>query len=269
MQDLNTAINTEEANLDAALDDLLNDPLLADADDAPEIIEPSAAEIEAAATSLEAAEATQALYAEQGSAAPTDATPPTEAAPTETKPAKKVRASKKVKKDDAEATTEPKKPAEPRVSYVTHSKSEVLKHKLGDNAGDYMLLEVPEGEPDAAELQAKVDEVLASIDACGQKKVQEKCVILFSWMKNGGTLNEVMKRAFKVLARDGEITTGDKGNLIGELLSKPYSPGTARAQAGQIVSLFPMLKITTKEKGKLVANPNSMILMKAKTDFGF
>ena len=114
-----------------------------------------------------------------------------------------------------------------------------------------------------------MDEVLATIDACGQKKVQEKAVMLFGYMSNGGALNEVMKRAFTVLVRDGFITSGDKGNLHANLLTKPYSLGTARAQAGQMLCLFPMLKIALKDgRGRLVANPDSLILMKVSAELG-
>jgi hypothetical protein len=102
-----------------------------------------------------------------------------------------------------------------------------------------------------------------------QKKVAEKIVMLFGWMRKGGSLNEVMRRTFSVLARDGFITSGTKGNLHAELLAKPYSDGTCRAQAGQMYEMLPMLKIATlSEKGKFVANPESLILMKVKAELG-
>jgi hypothetical protein len=72
--------------------------------------------------------------------------------------------------------------------------------------------------------------------------------------------NEVMATAFKVLKRDGYLTSGDKGNLQLALRSK-YSVGTARSQANQMFSLFPFLKITVKgEKGKMVPNEKSLLL---------
>lgn len=160
-----------------------------------------------------------------------------------------------------------KEKAPPRPTYVTHSKSSVLRHKLGDDISKFVLLEMADALLEGEEQKGRIDEVLASIDACSQKKVQEKAVMLFDWMKHGGAMNEVMKRAFEVLLKDGEITTGDKGNLTLNLLAKPYSVGTARAQAGQILTLFPLLKITTKEKGKMVANSDSLILEKAKAEF--
>lgn len=222
--------------------------------------------IEAAVSDLEKTEAVQALYEEQDkeaaieslfeSAADKPLTDP-EAAPAEPT-AKKAKKEKKEKEPKAYV---------PR--YTNAKKSEVLQHKLGENAAEFLVLEVEDATLDSDGLKAKMDEVLASIDECSQKKVQEKAVMLFSWFKRGGALNEVMRRTFEVLCRDGEITTGEKGNLQQHLLAKPYSIGTARAQAGQMMAMLPMLKIAQKsDKGRLVANPSSIILMKAKAELG-
>ena len=44
---------------------------------------------------------------------------------------------------------------------------------------------------------------------------------------------------------------------------------TARAQAGQMLCVFPMLKIALKDgRGRLVANPDSLILMKVSAELG-
>ena len=190
--------------------------------------------------------------------------------PAEEKPAKKGKAKKAEKTAaDAEGAEAPSSGKKWVPRYTNSSKSTVLQHRLGEDAQNYLLLETQDAALDAEGLKKKMDEVLATIDACGQKKVQEKAVMLFSWMKKGGALNEVMARTLKVLARDGYITTGDKGNLHAELLSKPYSPGTARAQAGQMATMLPMLHIANKaEKGKLVANPESLIMMKAVAELG-
>ena len=215
--------------------------------------------IEAAVAEIEKAEAVQEHYVEEGEGA----------ADTTAKAADKPKKEKKAK--------EPKEPKAPRITYVGHKASEVLKAKLGDKAGEMLILEAEDATLEPSELEAKQAELLALLNkrpgtdegGSTQKKVAEKIVMLFGWLKTGGKLNEVMERTFKVLARDGEITTGDKGNLHTELLAKPYSVGTCRAQAGQMVSMLPMLKIATKsEKGKLVANPNSMILMAAKAQLG-
>lgn len=218
--------------------------------------------LEKAVSAAEREATTQALYAEQGGAepavAPNDA-PSTEAAP-----------EKKGKK--AKAPKAPKEPKPPRMTYVTNKKSEVLLHTLGENAKDFLVLEVADADLDTDALKTKQEVLLSLIDkkedGGAAKKVGEKAVMLFKWLKAGGELNEVMKRAFTVLAKQGELTSGDKGNLQADLLAKPYSLGTARSQANQMFMLFPLLKITVKEKGRMIPNPDSVILAKAKAQLG-
>lgn len=221
--------------------------------------------IEAAVSDLEKTEAVQALYEEQDKEAAVESLFESAADKPLTDPeAAAAKKAKKVKKEKAE-----KEPKAYVPRYTNAKKSEVLQHKLGENAAEFLVLEVEDATLDSDGLKAKMDEVLAAIDECSQKKVQEKAVMLFSWFKRGGALNEVMRRTFEVLCRDGEITTGEKGNLQQHLLAKPYSIGTARAQAGQMMAMLPMLKIAQKsDKGRLVANPSSIILMKAKAELG-
>jgi hypothetical protein len=201
------------------------------------------------------AEATQKAYAEAGTSdgAASEADKPTDASV------------------EAVATTESKAKgkakAAPTERHVVLSKSQKVATKLGDKAGEFLILELADAALDEEALKAKQELVLAEIDGLA-KKVAEKATQLFGWMKNGGTLNEVMKRTFEVLARDGELTSGEKGNLQQNLLAKPYSKGTAASQANQMFMLLPMLKITMREKGKMVPNPDSAILAKAKADLG-
>lgn len=170
-----------------------------------------------------------------------------------------------------------KEPKAPRVTYVGNKASDVLKARLGDKTNEMLVLEVEDASLDPAELEAKQSELLKLLNTrpgtsdggATQKKVAEKVVMLFSYLKNGGKLNEVMLRTFTVLAKDGHLTSGDKGNLHAELLAKPYSIGTCRAQAGQMFSMLPMLKVVTKEeKGRYVLNPNSMIFAAVKAQLG-
>lgn len=161
----------------------------------------------------------------------------------------------------------PKEPKERKERIFFSKQSDRIAHGLGDKLSEFMLLEIEDATLSGDDLKAKNAEVLASIDATA-KKVGEKANMLFKWMNKGGDLNEVMARAFKVLVRDGELTSGDKGNLQLELLAKPYSLGTARSQANQIFMLFPTLKITMKEKGKMVPNPDSLLFIKAKAQLG-
>lgn len=172
---------------------------------------------------------------------------------------------------------EPKEPKPPRVTYVGNKVSDVLKARLGDKTNEMLVLELEDAELDAAALEAKQAELLKLLNTrpgtsdggATQKKVAEKIVMLFGWLKNGGSLNKVMDITFQTLLKDGEIVSGEKGNLWTALLAKPYSKGTANAQGGQMMAMLPMLKIATKsEKGKLVANPNSLILMAVKARMG-
>jgi hypothetical protein len=248
---------TDDALLASMLDDIIEveskDEVLADSEHTV---------IEAAVAEIEKAEAVQALYAE-------DDAPEVEAAQPD--------ADKPKKEKKAKAPKAPKEPKAPRVTYVGHKASEVLSAKLGEKANEMLLLEVADAALEPSALEAKQAELLALLNkrpgtgegGSTQKKVAEKIVMLFSWMKSGGKLNEVMERTFRVLARDGEIISGDKGNLHAELLAKPYSVGTARAQAGQMMAMLPMLKIANKtEKGKLEVNPDSLLFMKAKAELG-
>lgn len=167
----------------------------------------------------------------------------------------------------AKKTKAAKEPKEKKERVFFSKQSDRIAHGLGDKLSEFMLLEIEDASLSGDDLKAKNAEVLSSIDSTA-KKVGEKANMLFKWMSKGGELNEVMARAFKVLVRDGELTSGDKGNLQLDLLAKPYSMGTARSQANQIFMLFPTLKITMKEKGKMVPNPDSLLFIKAKAQLG-
>lgn len=210
------------------------------------------ADLEAALTSIEIQEATQAAYAEAGA---------DESGSEADKP----------KTDEAAGAEPADKTAKPKKEKVRHgpplTKSQKVAAKLGERASEFLLLEINDATLDETALKMRQEEVLAEIDGLA-KKVAEKATMLFGWLKNGGKLNEVMLRTFSVLIKDGEITSGVKGNLQTDLLAKPYSPGTAASQANQMFMLLPALKVTKKEKGRMVANPDSLILAKAKAELG-
>jgi hypothetical protein len=197
------------------------------------------------------AEATAKAYAEQGTGeAGSEADKPSEAS---------------AEAGEKKGKGRPK--AAPSDRHVVLSKSQKVATKLGEKASEFLVLELADAELDEEALKAKQEAVLAEIDTLA-KKVSEKAVQLFGWLKNGGSLNEVMKRTFEVLAKDGEITSGEKGNLQQNLLAKPYSKGTAASQANQMFMLLPMLRVTKREKGRMIANPDSLILAKAKSELG-
>jgi hypothetical protein len=233
--------------------------------------------IEAAVADIEKAEAHRAIYEGEESEAPvvTEADKPKTKKVREPKKAKEPKEPKKA--GEPKKADEPKKAKERMPTYVSNKPSEVLNARIGGKTDEMLLLEVGDIELAPDVLKKKQADLLTLLNTrpgtggtgSTQKKVAEKIVMLFDWMAKGGKLNEVIRRAFEVLARDGEIISGDKGNLHAALLAKPYSVGTCRAQAGQIFAMFQMLKIVNKvEKGKFVANPDSLILMKAKADLG-
>lgn len=153
---------------------------------------------------------------------------------------------------------------------VSAKTSEKIMFRLGSKAGDFLVLETKDAELDEAALKARQDEMLKNFDGTSQIKVREKMVQLFGYLSGSNAkLNEVMRRAFTVLLKDGNLISGEKGNLHVDLLAKPYSVGTTRAQSGQIFSLFPQLKIVNKtDRGVYVANPDSVILQMMKQRLG-
>lgn len=180
--------------------------------------------------------------------------------------------------EDGAPKAEPKKkePATPRTTYVNASKSKVLLDRLSGDTSE-LVLEFDDVDLPPEELAKKQRAFLAVLNnqpatttngQTVQKKVAEKVVILFTMFKQKKGWNEVMYRTFKLLLTDGYIQSGDKGNLVQELLKKPYSIGTARAQAGQMMQMLPLLKIATEtSKGRLEINENSTILHRLRNDY--
>lgn len=195
------------------------------------------------------------------------------AASTETAKPKKGAKQQKEPEAQAEAEVAPnveKPKTHPALRNPFAKKSEKIMAKLGDKAADYLIMETADALLSPEELEAKRAALLADLDnpAKTAKKVGEKAVQIFGWVRNGGKLNEYMHRAFKVLAEDGHLTSGINGNLQKNYLARPYAPGTASAQANQIFQLFPLLKLTIREKGRMVPNPDSVLLTTILTKLG-
>ena len=167
---------------------------------------------------------------------------------------------------EAEASEKAKEPKKPRVMMKCSDRIiEVIGGR--SNMSDALILEVGDTSLSAKKLEQAQDEFLAKCDNDLAKKVGEKAVLLFKYLTKGGEMNEVMKRAFTVLVDKGELTSGDKGNLQANLIEK-YSLGTTRSQSNQMFMLFPALKITIREKGRMVPNPDSVILARVQKDLG-
>lgn len=169
----------------------------------------------------------------------------------------------------AEPAPAPTKPAPaPRMTFA--KKSEKIAHKLGEKARDYLVLDIKDAELTDEALELKQATLLKFIDEELAVKVGEKAVMLFGYLRNGGKLNEIMRRTFTVLIRDGFLTSGAKGNLVTNFEMKPYSPGTSASQSNQMFALFPLLKICTGKAvgGRMEMNPDSTILLKMREELG-
>ncbi len=254
-------------------DDALLSSMLGDLDelmDDDELIEDEIVEdtLEAAVADIQKAEAVQAVYADQDDVedVPEADKPATESLPEVSEPEAPVKAKKAKQPKEPK---EPKEPKAPRVTSITHKPGDRLLALLG---GDKAWLAFNKQDDDEAADKRATDfiEAMNDRDAIADK-VRDKAVMLITWMASGkdtSALNEVLLRAFTVLFKDGELTSGAKGNLQTNLLSKPYSPGTAASQANQCFMLFPILGVTKREKGRMVIDPDSAIVDVMKMKLG-
>jgi hypothetical protein len=121
----------------------------------------------------------------------------------------------------------------------------------------------------AGKAEAEHKEDFAKIIEDMAEYVGDKAVNLMSFLRTGSGLNEVTRRGFEVFLRDEQLVGGDRGNIVTNLLSKPYSLGTARSQSNQLLQLFTDLEIGKRTaRGVVVANPESIILERVKKLMG-
>lgn len=221
-------------------------------------------ELEAAVSAAEVTEANHELYAEQPSGEDLKLGEP--AAVVETAKPKK---GKKAKK--AEGEGEEKAPRKPRETMIGKKLSEIMSSKMGDQIGDFMVWDAAEAELEADSLQAMIKERVDLLNTLPMKP-QNKFRYIMKTLQTGAALQEYVKRAFICLVRDGEITTGKEGNYVKEMTApasgKAFGMGTANSQVAQMQTLLPFIKVATKEKGKLILNPNSLIVEALKPHLG-
>lgn len=151
----------------------------------------------------------------------------------------------------------------PKAARVFYGKNKVarLRATLGDKLGDYMVLTLDDAALEGEALKAKQDETLAVIDAMGIKVKNRATNLLEFAAGKSIRINNVIATALQVLARDGQLTTGDRGNLFTTLLAKPYAPSAARAMGNNTLNMLRQLKLTDFGlKGVYVANPESLLL---------
>ena len=161
--------------------------------------------------------------------------------------------------------TAPKKERVPRKHYS--DKVERLKDRMGASLGEYMVLTAADAMvEDEAALQATMDATLQIIRDMNSKEKNRASGFIEFLSGKKAKLNNVLERVLSVLERDGYVQTGNEGNVFKDLLSRPYSPASARAMGGNTISMFADLKVILAEgKGRFVANPDSLLLAKAKS----
>lgn len=160
------------------------------------------------------------------------------------------------------AAAKVKKVAVPRKHYT--DKTERLKDKLGAGLSEYSVLTLADAEVSDEELVAKMEETMVIIRSLN-KKEQNWAVKFIEYLAGKkSSISEVTGTILKLLHEDGQITTGNEGNVFKKLVARPYSPGAARAMGGNNVGMLKDLKLILEDgKGKYIANPDSLLLMKA------
>jgi hypothetical protein len=160
-----------------------------------------------------------------------------------------------------------KKVAVPRKAYSGEfGKTERLKDKLGAGLVDYSVLTLADAEVEEADLAAVMESTMVIIRSMN-KKAQNWAVKFIEYMAGRKTsISEVTGTVIKLLEKDGAITTGNEGNLFKALVARPYSPGSARAMGGNNLAMLEALKVIVADgKGRFVANPESLLLMKVRS----
>jgi hypothetical protein len=164
----------------------------------------------------------------------------------------------------AEVEKAAKTPRTPRIHYS--DKVERLQARMGEQLGEYSVLTTADALVDEAQLAVVVDRTLEIMRAMNSKE-KNRASNFIEWLSGKkAKLNNVLERVLTVLARDGFVTTGNEGNVFKDLLARPYSPASARAMGGNTVGMFTDLKVIMADgKGRFVANPDSLLLMKAQS----
>lgn len=239
MDDL-IAAERNAAEDEADLDALLAGPVMRDT---PADIETNIEDLEIAVCRAEATDAMLAAATEEVPDGSAPSEPPADGAP----------AAAKVKK----AVT-------PRKHYT--DKVERLKDRIGESLSEYTVLTTADALVDEAELAVVMERTLEIIRAMNSKEKNRASNFIEFLSGKRAKLNTVLERVLRVLDRDGVIQTGNDGNVMKNLVDRPYSPASARAMGGNTIGMYADLKVIIPMegvKGKFVANPDSLLLAKA------
>lgn len=227
-------------------------------------------------TAIELVEHTEQAYAEQGDEALSDTANTPLEADAGLDAVEALEAPAKGKKEKApkvaKAPKEPKAPSAPRETMLGKKLSEIVSTRTGGNLADYLVFDVNELALSAEALSQLIADRTLSMNGL-PLKCQNKFRYTVDYLSGKkATLQEYVKRAFEVLAKDGNIVTGREGNyalaMTVPATGKPFGMGTAMSQVAQMQTWFVWAGICTKERGMLTLNPNSTIFAAVKTKLG-
>lgn len=180
-----------------------------------------------------------------------------------------VEKGKKPRKPKAE---KPAAEDKPKRVFFGRNKLGRLEAGLGGKLNDYLLLTMREAALEGEELTARVAENTAMFKGLGVK-VQNRATNLIEYAAGKTTsLTPVSVIALDILAKDGQITVGDKGNFLSALMTQ-YSTAAARAMGNNTLNMLRNLQLVSLgAKGVLVPNSDSLLLAvvaaKRNLDFG-
>lgn len=159
---------------------------------------------------------------------------------------------KAAKKKDPDAATTP------RVKIAPGSTPSMVlaQHLGGDGAALYEQSRLVLGDKPNAHTAENTGGIINKL----AKKVAEKAVNLLRHRASPDNVQVYTRIGMDLLLKKGELTS--KG-LTDKFLEK-YTPGTARAQANQIMNLFPALKVADKVGSTLTLNDDSVIVAEYK-----
>ena len=101
-----------------------------------------------------------------------------------------------------------------------------------------------------------------------QKKVGEKFVNLISHFANGAPLSVYTVIALRELLTKGEITSQHLHGTYLDNTTRSYGTGTASAQSGQMMQLFPLLEIADRNGQTLTLKPEAPMAIKLAEELG-
>lgn len=164
----------------------------------------------------------------------------------------------------ADPVQKTKRVTAPRKHYT--DKVERLKDRVGDDLSGVSMLSTEDMNLDPTEA---LDRTLSIIKGMNKKEQNRASNLVEFVTGKRDKPNTVIERLLRLLHADGQLSTGDKGNVMANLLAKPYSPTSARAMGANTVAVFAdLLLVKSDGKGKFVSNPESVLLAICKQKLG-